>query len=1072
MQEKNTKKILVSGSLRMKDTRSGSNNPIPSYGSMAFVSVAISLKKMETEFMVNSWLWQVIDLVCILFLRLFYYLLTQNENSSTIIEDIKATVQAQPDIGLSFFYFDIEDKAKQTTRSLLSSLALTLTGKSKNSHFMESLYGKYIGLHSPTEDELLELFMELLKGFKQAYIIIDALDECDDYHQLFHVIRIIHDWQILPVHLLVSSRREQDIIVAMKEHITAEIKISAKLVENDIISYVQSAVRDYRLRRWGPTAQEHVKEKLINGANGMYVYIYYSIVYEANQLLCRFRWVACQIEELKKCPNTKVLMESLECLPKDLEATYDQVLQRMDEYIMPCAKLLLLWLVLAMRPLRLEELAIVATFNPSGGEYDSNLALSHPDDVIQVCSSLVTKDDKGTVQLAHASVKEYFLAKPRVWKKENVALCDTEAGHGMIAHGCLKYLLQEDGWHQDKKFVNLPLCQYAVQFWPDHYRLSNRNATLHDIVMAFFHMKNEAFQTWIEMQDLAFLIHLRYHTNSAVHIAAALGLHDVIKDLTMNNAQSLEYSTAVQIAASKGYTDIVQFFIEKGVDVNIQGGYYGNALQAASFNGEADVVKLLLDMGADINAQGGRYGNAMQAASFNGQTQIVGLLLDKGADINAQSGHYGNAIQAASFNGQTETVKLLLAMGANINVEGGYYNNAMQAASFNGQTEVVKLLLDNGIDIDAQAGYYGNALQAASFNGQVEIVRLLLDKGADINAQCGHYGNAMQAASFNGQTHIVKLLLDKGADMNAHGGRYDHAMQAASFKGQDEVVKLFLDRGADVNGQGGHFGNAMQAASFNGQTHIVKLLLDNGADINTQCGHYGHALQAASFNGQDEVVKLLLDKKVDVNGQGGFYGNAMQAASFNGQTHIVKLLLDKGADINAQCGHYGHAMQAASFKGQDEVVKLLLDNGVDVNSQGGYYGNAVQAASFNGQTHIVKLLLDRGADINAQCGHYGHAIQAASFKGQAEIVKLLLDKGVDVNGQNGYYGNAMQAASFNGQTHIVKLLLDRGADINAQCGHYGNAMQAASFNGQAEVVEFLSENGAVGGTKESNIYCN
>jgi hypothetical protein len=45
MQEKNTKKILVSGSLRMKDTSSGSNNQIPSYGSMAFVSVAISLKK-------------------------------------------------------------------------------------------------------------------------------------------------------------------------------------------------------------------------------------------------------------------------------------------------------------------------------------------------------------------------------------------------------------------------------------------------------------------------------------------------------------------------------------------------------------------------------------------------------------------------------------------------------------------------------------------------------------------------------------------------------------------------------------------------------------------------------------------------------------------------------------------------------------------------------------------------------------------------------------------------------------------------------------------------------------------
>jgi hypothetical protein len=39
LQEKNTIKILVSGSLMMKDIGFGSNNPIPLCGSMEFVSV-------------------------------------------------------------------------------------------------------------------------------------------------------------------------------------------------------------------------------------------------------------------------------------------------------------------------------------------------------------------------------------------------------------------------------------------------------------------------------------------------------------------------------------------------------------------------------------------------------------------------------------------------------------------------------------------------------------------------------------------------------------------------------------------------------------------------------------------------------------------------------------------------------------------------------------------------------------------------------------------------------------------------------------------------------------------------
>jgi len=47
---------------------------------------------------------------------------------------------------------------------------------------------------------------------------------------------------------------------------------------------------------------------------------------------------------------------------------------------------------------------------------------------------------------------------------------------------------------------------------------------------------------------------------------------------------------------------------------------------------------LLLDKGADVNAQGGIYGNALQAASERRHENAVQLLLDKGAawDTTAQ----------------------------------------------------------------------------------------------------------------------------------------------------------------------------------------------------------------------------------------------------------------------------------------------------------------------------------------------------------------------------------------------------------------------------------------------------
>ncbi len=55
-------------------------------------------------------------------------------------------------------------------------------------------------------------------------------------------------------------------------------------------------------------------------------------------------------------------------------------------------------------------------------------------------------------------------------------------------------------------------------------------------------------------------------------------------------------------------------------------------------------MRQLLERGADVNAQGGVYGNALQAASHGGHGEIVRQLLERGADVNAQGGHYGNAL--------------------------------------------------------------------------------------------------------------------------------------------------------------------------------------------------------------------------------------------------------------------------------------------------------------------------------------------------------------------------------------------------------------------------------------------
>ncbi|KAF8351875.1 ectomycorrhiza-induced ankyrin-domain/NACHT-domain-containing protein [Amanita rubescens] len=899
---------------------------------------------------------------------------------STIIEDIKAIVQAQPETCLAYFYFDINDKAKQSSRSLISSLVLNLTAKSNNYLSMDKLYNKHDKLSLPTKDELLTLLLELLQGFGQTYVVIDALDECDDdYHKLFDtVIKVIHKWELPHFHLLVTSRREQDIIMNMEELVPTELPLSAELVGSDIISYINSAVEnDGRLKRWSPEIQQVIKGSLISGANGM------------------FRWVACQIEELKHCPSQKVLMETLKSLPKDLETTYDQILQRIDGKQISFAKVILQWLMFGMRPLRLEELAIVVTFDASSGNFDSNLGLAHPDDVIHMCSSLVIKTVDNKVQLAHASVKEYFLHKPR-----QIALSDVQLGHAAIAHCCLSYILlksESEGQYAIFKFA------YPAKFWSNHYQLSNKNEILQDLTKRFLWDQDGAFMRWRKtVYDVAEIENI-YTRASPLHYAALFGLQDIIETTIKSNKWKITrnewswaYGALVEIASENGYIGIVRLLLDKDANVNAQGGKYGNALQAASWGGHVQIARLLLDKGTNVNAQGGKYGNALQAASYGGHAEIAKLLLDKGANVNAQGGKYGNALQAASYGGHAEIAKLLLDKGANVNAQGGKYGNALQAASWGGNAEISRLLLDKGAIVNAQGGKYGNALQAVSLGENAEIARLLLEKGANVNAQGGWFGNALQAASWGGNAEIAMLLLDKGADVNAQGGEYGNALQAvaSSWEGQAKIARLLLDKGANVNAQGGEYGNALQAASYRGNAEISRLLLDKGANVNAKGGEYGNALQAASWGGNAEIVRLLLDKGANVNAQGGEYGNALQAASWRGNAEIARLLLDKGAIVNAEGGKYGNALQAASLRGNAEIAMLLLNKGANVNAQGGEYGNALQAASsWEGHADIARLLLDKGANVNAQGGLFGNALQAASQGGNAEIIKILLDNG-------------------------------------------------------------------------------
>ena len=198
----------------------------------------------------------------------------------------------------------------------------------------------------------------------------------------------------------------------------------------------------------------------------------------------------------------------------------------------------------------------------------------------------------------------------------------------------MTYLADINGSEREMKRY-FPMAAYAAKFWTCHAALAQADEEIIRITVRFLE-KEATFQRWARLYQA---------------------------DRSWNNSPGAPQGSRLYYACLNGLRAPARDLIDKGGDVNAQGGAYRNALQAALQGGHQDIVNLLLDKGADVNAQGGEYGNALQAASLRGHQGIVNLLLDKGADVNAQGGKFGNALQAASERGHQDIVKVLQRRG-------------------------------------------------------------------------------------------------------------------------------------------------------------------------------------------------------------------------------------------------------------------------------------------------------------------------------------------------------------------------------------------------------------------------
>jgi ankyrin repeat protein len=232
--------------------------------------------------------------------------------------------------------------------------------------------------------------------------------------------------------------------------------------------------------------------------------------------------------------------------------------------------------------------------------------------------------------------------------------------------------------------------------------------------------------------DLLNILH-----DTAYSLALKLG-HEELFQLLLSHASEIRRGTGQAAdlfysAAALDRIDVMEYLLNRGVDVNAPSSFQHPPLIAACLAGQANAVRFLIERGANVNTYGQgektpmtaviRYG--MGSPVRESDAEIVELLIKAGADVNRSYYEGLTVLSMAVSKNQGKVVQLLLAAGADPNVPGDIQDAAitvLMAAARAGSLEIVKALIQASADVVKDGP---RAIQLAKLNSHDEVAQFL-----------------------------------------------------------------------------------------------------------------------------------------------------------------------------------------------------------------------------------------------------------------------------------------------------------------------------------------------------------
>lgn len=168
------------------------------------------------------------------------------------------------------------DQHKTQVIAILRSLVFQLWQSAADDPLMSDSWNAIINSghdHACDVSQMFELLLSIIRNFRMTYIIIDALDECENPTVLLNTLRDLSEQTGLRVSVLVSSRPVEKMTQELRTDLA--IEVSPEKTERDVRIYTEAAV-DIAIRtRHIKILRKELKDEMVSGliskAKGLYV---------------------------------------------------------------------------------------------------------------------------------------------------------------------------------------------------------------------------------------------------------------------------------------------------------------------------------------------------------------------------------------------------------------------------------------------------------------------------------------------------------------------------------------------------------------------------------------------------------------------------------------------------------------------------------------------------------------------------------------------------------------------------------------------------------------------------------